>query len=455
MNKDSLPNEHKILSLVAIAADIEWVTQNTAIMVVHGIGDQLPLETLDQFGRGLTRQYRKTYPDAISLSHEIISKTDKNGTKWFDNVLRLKKDDSEHFIDVYEYYWADYTEDKASWNDLNTWLQGVVNGAEKFYQKNGQIGQQYKDKSPFFDTKTGKFKVGTYRFFMTFVSRLFLIMDLLWRLIIWIVGRIPFQGKLADGMLQSYADSKIHDLTNILGDVAIYNVVDPKSKFYAVRRNILNGAVNALQFLIERAEDYTPDDGREQEVKPPLQDLKLYYPAVIVAGHSLGSQVAYDAINQFNLLINKQEIVNYNEKGICRYYGGNHLKEQLRGFITFGCPLDKIVFFLRENVPDNEYLRQQLLDNFHGFKQRALNFGNNRLKNKAFMEVYCDLEKMLDGIQWRNYYDSKDYVSGGLDYYTNLINIDCRFKAGRFGFTHSYYWDCDDFFVDIICNYLV
>ncbi len=475
MKKFSKPNKHQILSLIATPADIQWVSKNTAMLIVHGIGNQVPLETLDQFGRGLVKQYRKAYTDEFYITHEIVTKPSDNDGIWFDNVLRMRKEGSEHFIDIYEYFWADYTEDKASWKDLNTWLQGVVNGAENFYKRNGEIGEQYKDKSPFFDTKTGRFKVGVYRFFISVVSKVFLFIDIMWRFIIWLISLIPFLGKLADSLLQSYADTIIHDLTNILGDVAVYNVVDPKSKFYAVKRKILDGAVKAVTYLIERPIDDDFDlkalcdkkkedkvweyargsRQRENEFKIRLKNQELYYPSVIVAGHSLGSQVSYDAINKLNLIVNKGALLNYDEKGVCKYKSGNKLKDQLRGFITFGCPLDKIVFFLRENVPDSEYLRQQFLDNYHGFKQRPLNFDNNQQTNKQFLQVSCSMEPLLDTIKWRNYYDTKDYVSGGLDYYTKLTNIDCRFKAGTFGFTHSYYWDCDDFFTDIICNYLL
>ena len=90
----------------------------------------------------------------------------------------------------------------------------------------------------------------------------------------------------------------------------------------------------------------------------------------LVAGHSLGSQVAYDCINKLNLLINQEQIEHYNYRAECTLlkYKGLKIDNQLSGFITFGCPLDKIIFFLRENVPDNEYVRQQMLDHFHGFQ---------------------------------------------------------------------------------------
>src|ERR1700744_948570 len=69
-----------------------WVKQNTAIIVVHGIGNQLPLETVDQFGRGLIKEYAKLYkPDDLTLNHVLFSKPSDNGNGyWFDNVVRIK-----------------------------------------------------------------------------------------------------------------------------------------------------------------------------------------------------------------------------------------------------------------------------------------------------------------------------------------------------------------------------
>ena len=70
------------------------------------------------------------------------------------------------------------------------------------------------------------------------------------------------------------------------------------------------------------------------------------------------------------------------------------------------------------------------------------------------MEISCELERLLEDIPWRNYFDNKDYVSGALDYYHKLVNIDCRYTCGTFGFTHSYYWEDERFFKDVINNYL-
>jgi hypothetical protein len=431
-------NKSESLKPPTDSGEIGWVSENTAMLVIHGIGNQMPLQTLDEFGRGLVKQYRGRFGGEFEISHRIIVKTEEGDGEWFDNALRLSKKGSDHFVDIYEYYWADYTQDKATWNDMNVWLQGVVSGAEKFYKRNGEIGQQYKDKSIFFDPKTGRFKVGTYRFFLFSVGRIFLVLDELYRGLIWLVGRIPFLGNVATSLLESYAAGVVHNLTNIISEVCIYNVVDPKSKFYSVRRLILDNAVGALQYLIERG---TTDDG-------------LYYPSVIVAGHSLGTQIAYDAINKIDLLVNEGLVKRYGKDGKLVSGARSPLAAQLRGFITFGSPLDKVVFFLRENVSDEDYIWQQFLDNYHHFKMRNLDFDNNPHTNPDYLKAACNLSSLLESVKWRNYFDHHDYVSGSLDYYTRLTNVDCHFKSGRFGFTHSYYWSCIDFYDDIITHFL-
>jgi hypothetical protein len=429
-------NKEEPLRIRSITDEIEWVKNDTAILVIHGIGNQLPLETLDQFGRGLIKTYKKGLEDEITISHQVVDKPDSRGGVWFDNILRISKKGSEHTIDIYEYYWANYSEDKATWRDINSWIQGVVSGAKIFYKRNAQLGYQYKDKSPFFDSKTGAFNASIYNFFISVASKIVLTIDAIIRGFIWLVARIPFLGGIAESLLKSYADNAIQGLTNVIGDVVVYNVSDPKSKFYTIKKRIQEGAIRSLKFIVERDKGDQP-----------------FYPSIFVAGHSLGSQVAYDAINRINLLINQNQIKGYSKEGI-NDKTKRHISTQLKGFITFGCPLDKIIFFLRENVPDDQYIRQQFLDHFNGFKQRDVNFSNNPSNNQNYIKANSGLNRHLENMQWRNYYDGRDYVSGGLDYYRGLTNIDCQFKSGTLGFTHSYYWDCEAFYQDIIIHFL-
>jgi hypothetical protein len=424
-----------------------WPEKNTALLIVHGIGNQLPLESIDLFGRGLIRSLKEKFGEKIKVSHHVVPKDDGNASFWMDNVLRLELEGNNNVVDLYEYYWAHYTENKASWTDINTWLQGVIKGAKTFYKRNGAIGKEYKDRSIFFDDKDGKFNVATYWLFVSFASKVIFIVDGLVSGLLWLVERVPLPlfGTIGKWLINKYTKTIFSKMTNVVGDVVIYNVVDPKHKFYQTRKAILDGAVKALRFLVERTTDNTASSA----------DQKLFYGSVIVGGHSLGSQVAYDAINRFNLLVNQGKISHYNREGVCELPSRGHtcICDQLNGFFTFGSPLDKIVFFLRENVGDKQYVRQQLLAHFHGFKQREYNFSKKTLNNSQYVEIENELVRFLDDIEWRNYFDNSDYVSGGLDYYHKLINIDCKFEKGFF--THSNYWESKLFYDDVIYHFIL
>lgn len=101
------------------SAGIPWPEVPTAMLVGHGTGNQLPRETLEQFGRGLISAYQKEFGDSLVVSHFLVDKEDSRSCVWFDNVLRLSRKNHPGFIDLYEYYWAYYPEDKATWRDSN------------------------------------------------------------------------------------------------------------------------------------------------------------------------------------------------------------------------------------------------------------------------------------------------------------------------------------------------
>ena len=446
-----------------------WSNEDTAFLIVHGIGNQLPAETIDQFCQGLYNVYNAWVTDhnntciakgnknllKIVAEHVIIPKQkDKSPGQWFDNVIRLRLvqmnvtsgewENKGGKIDIYEYYWANLTENKADWDDINDWLNGVTNGAAKYYRENAELGKRYGDSSPFF-TSDGKFLKGKYRLFVSVMGKLVIIVDGLWQLIKTLFSYIPGIGSLINRSVQSLTKSVLHQIANIIGDVVVYNVVDPKSKYYAIHRKVQDGAVNALKFLIEKqGEDCNTGEANAE------------YPRIILAGHSLGSQIAYDAVNKLLFLVAQDSLECYtsNAKAKNRFnLIDKSLSDQLRGFITFGSPLDKLAFFVRENIPDCNFVRKQILNDFHCFKNRSMDLEENRPVD--WFEVRGISIPSLNDIQWRNYYDDHDDVSGGLDYYSDVVNVNCKFNCNSWPrFTHSYYWSNKEFYMDVVKNYL-
>src|SRR6266699_843716 len=94
-------------------------TAHTAILVIHGIGEQNPYETLDSFARGLATHFadRKPVLRAERISHE----------EWTEVAVHVQFNDAvtprglKH-LSVFEFYWAPFTEDKVSYWGVLRWL---------------------------------------------------------------------------------------------------------------------------------------------------------------------------------------------------------------------------------------------------------------------------------------------------------------------------------------------
>ncbi len=183
---------------------------------------------------------------------------------------------------------------------------------------------------------------------------------------------------------------------------------------------------------------------------------------MILAGHSLGSQIAFDAVNRLTQLISLKEIDGVAPGGDyidhtgaqCPVNSGDttlkNIRDLLCGLVTFGSPLDKIAFFLREQAPDEQYLRGQMLENNHSFKQKKW-FDDSEVK----FILDPPFNRVFDDIRWYNYYDMGDPISGYLDYYKSVVNIQCSYKRKGHSFTHSDYWSDPKMFRQIVDDFIV
>ncbi len=383
------------------------------------------------FARTLIESLKESFDCDVRLTHGLSKKSRSDGTDvWFDNFLRINRIENNEPvgfpIDVYEYYWAHHTEDQASLTDISLWVSRVTSGAKKFYKANKRIGEKYGDKSVFFEDN--KFQYWKYKFFVYLVGAFLPAVSYFFNQALKAISYIPVIGIPFRWWVSAFAESKLKYIANVIGDIAVYNTTDQKCKFYRVRQEILTGAVKAIRNLVER----DSHNGR-------------FYDKVLIAGHSLGSQVSYDALNRIIHLANSDELVGYNGKN------RSELSDILCGLITFGSPLDKIAFFLRENVEAKEYVRAQLLNNFHAFKQRDWSPNGGSAWPYKIEPIF---DRLLEDMKWINYYDKRDYVSGSLDYYQKLENIDLKFKSNWFSITHSRYWKSKEMYNAIINDFL-
>ena len=110
-------------------------------------------------------------------------------------------------------------------------------------------------------------------------------------------------------------------LVRSVGDVAVYALgADPRHRFATARRDILD------------------------RVAAQLARLEKEYDEVFVAGHSLGSVIAYDALNERVAL----DWARHRKKGA----------PKISGFLAFGSPLDKFYYFFRRQSFGKPVLEQ-------------------------------------------------------------------------------------------------
>lgn len=169
-------------------------------------------------------------------------------------------------------------------------------------------------------------------------------------------------------------------LVKYLGDVTLYVNADENSSAFRTRADILKASTARLRMLLA-------DEG---------------YRVVYVAGHSLGSVIAYDTINH---LIRDVVAEPPDDKLTAAQL------ERLGGLLTFGSPLDKVNYFFRVIVDRDEAIRAQLTSRLHGFRKRSSRraYGHLAFRPDAFTG--------LPRFRWLNVYSHADFVSGRLDYY--------------------------------------
>lgn len=369
-----------------------WPEKRTAILVIHGVGQQDSFETLDRLVRGFKvtlEQLNK--PVVIELSHRLHRKKDKDET-WTESCISLsRKGDAVPTIDCYEYYWAHETQRKIEMDEVVEWALDTGSAAYRFYDENEELAKKYESLGVDAFSK-GKFQKRWYLKQLGFSFWLIrwllplagVVMDALPDKLKNVV-RIPLLlfGRIAKTFLVDYA-----------GDVAIYTSSNKKSEFYETRKKILDGAVEKVTWLL------TSDE--------------LDYDQIILMGHSLGSVVAYDTLNRINNQMNINPQL------------AEH-KDKLRGLVTFGSPLDKTAFFFRERAKQDQYVRRQMLDHYHGFKTKNFNLGKADAPN-----VRNDIRHLLDeSVTWLNFWDPKDPIAGYLDFYEVDTNYQMHFDFGK------------------------
>lgn len=406
-----------------------WPKKNTAVLVIHGAGPHQPFEACDSFVRGFLEVLQKRNEGTIKIDHKLRLREDwlGQGIDWVQNYVCLSLPESTATLDFCEYYWDIFMVHEISLlGDAIPLLAKASQGAQQFYRRKTHLLKEAMDLHDreglayFRRTKFGRgdpeFPAGDYLRilgrFGTVLSKLWLFPPAAKIILVLAKTQVPILNQLVGAFVRLVEEAAQH----LLGDVIRYLNLDPRSQHYETRQKILNGAVEEVRVLMKN------------------------YDQIIVAGHSLGSVIAYDALNRIIQQVNAESDPERNRKM-------KKEAEKIIGLVTFGSPLDKIAFAFSEYIPHAD-VRRYVLAHFHKFRARPLWDDEDAIKMGDPMQFA--LEKAV----WLNFHHPQDLVSGRLDAYEvdirdqdgNVIkqgNIVIKGKFDGLAAAHSCYWGAD------------
>lgn len=503
-------------------------TTKTAFLVIHGIGQQDPFETLDSFGRGFVDYFsaqfaRTNQPNAV----REIRPVRLNHGDWVEVALRLRfekpaTDRGLRELHLHEYYWAPHTQGRVTYRAVLAWLIRTGLTPLRYLSQNLQaewiasggklatVGTVFARElvrivllylpalllvgylfyalatlpdlaqafAPLLDAWRAEARklplavfglaVGVSVFLASFVlatawrlrvrrgtliereaqiawffqagfwALVFLLIAVGVAVASWPIGLI----QTLMTKLSSWASARVFLRVNVwpvvktvllfglilylrkilvdyVGDVAVYVTADEKAEHYKARSQILKESTEALRRLLASPEKYDQ---------------------VIVAGHSLGSVIAYDTINR---LLNETWALG-GSPGPGPTLTRDQL-ERLLGLVTFGSPLDKIYYFFRRQVDEDQAIRAQVLSFIHGFRR-----GKSYRRYDPYTLTFgppgtpegdaSSHPTLKQEFRWLNVWAWMDPVSGFLDHYV-LAPKDQRHRPYLiWGAAHLAYW---------------
>lgn len=541
--------------------------ENVAILVIHGIGQQAPYETLDQFTQGLLSSFRATGMQCTLQPHLDICKDPlREQSQWvrascqlmFEMPLVMQSDNSSiGQISFFEYYWAPLTQDKISYNGSLLFLIKSGLTPFKYLAANvtvlSAIGR--KKRIPIVILKEIWRQCALFLPLLALMVSLFVFIaavpptelltiyrempsgsllliailairylylwtvagaltgslrgrgtwqtSAVWRLCLvsaiavnivlspwlvslllsWVASTVAWLSRhsallprmfghwatILRGLHYATVPPALHDyrgwlnailflkpgfahyqyltvitcvglayfarfiLIDYVGDIAVYVNTDQFSSSFSARAQILDECTAALARLLRERTD--PNDSTSPYV----------YDRILIAGHSLGSVIAYDALNE---LLDRARCSNPTSHPV----DPSDLNK-LRGLITFGCPLNKIFYFFREQLPPAQALRRQLLDVLHGFRVvdalKAYGSGHDDGPMSVNLDPrWAAAEKALaSGFRWINAFALADPISGRLSFYD--LQGDANQKIFPYlepGWAHLEYWKDPNFY---------
>lgn len=417
------------VSAFAGAAETQQ-TSPVAVLVCHGMGEQVRFETIGQLASSILSAAEtsgcRLHPNGVHLSREGDGLLARAELKW------ATAEGVEKEAHIYEAYWAPLTESKVTYVDT---LQFLFQAAWRGIRCSKFLRRASFRRWMFGNLRPATISAGT-KVALVLVA-LFLAAE---------VGAIAFVTlKVAAGVkelasTQWPALPALHGLWGsicTLGSFLWHCLLQLAKPFIPQHARLhrmpldhewwraawhtlvwlltIAQAFFVRYFLIQYAGDVAAyispfKDSKFDAIRTQIQQIGLkagrviygfdhvpgvpHYERVLVVGHSLGSVLAYDTLNA---LINTDLTSPPDEQ--------REVVARTSHLITFGSPLDKTAFLFRNQSNHvKDPLREQMA--------------------AGFQPLILDYKAFRSRLEWINLWSPMDIVSGGLDYY------DCKDAPG-------------------------
>ena len=353
-----------------------------AIIVSHGMGQQVPFETLNSVAAALWSRQSRTPLAASDARVRYVA----FGEDWLPRVeLTLSVNDTvQREVHLYEVYWAPLTEGKVVLRDVLAFLVGAGLRGIRYCARGSFDRWMFDSLAKFALPRRGVLQLGAalaVLMALTLASGALALVAAaeLFRLVQ--PGALPagpawLDAAPAPAVLGALGGGAIFFaalrwfLVQSVGDVVAYISSHHASRFTEVRRGIQSAARKVA---------------RNVYASRIVGSGELEYGDVIVVGHSLGSVIAYDMLND-----------SINGDLLATGSGGEVLDVVARTklLLTMGSPLDKTAFIFRTQK-DDAPLREALA--------------------AAAQPMIVSYENRP--ARWINIWSPFDWVSGSLEYY--------------------------------------
>lgn len=374
----------------------------TAILVCHGMGQQVRYQTISSVAEALLIEARRrgatTSPVDVVLSQANDDFLARAEVKW-------KADGEQHEVHVYEAYWAPLTEGKVTyWETIKFLFRAGYRGFKASLRNSTFDRWMFGEPKPMPINPGSSFALLVTLLSLLLVVAIIALVSLTlaaqWKLAIsstptnagdvwdwlrWAAMFVPGVGRdphltlslimrvIVWIFLTIFTFAIRYFVIEYVGDVAAYISPYKDSKFDELRHQIRKIGLNVGKVVY----------GFE-----PKQATVPNYSHVVMVGHSLGSILAYDTLNS---LINVDQL--------CPSADRRDVVNRTRALVTFGSPLDKTAFMFRLQAKGEEqWIREALA--------------------ASMQPLIVDYKKYRPStFHWINLWSRMDVISGALNYY--------------------------------------